>query len=54
MQVVDYRTAVSGVRPQDLQGAPQFKQVQAEVAELLKDRILVGHAIHHDLKVGKH
>ena len=50
-KVTDYRTAVSGVRPEDLEGAPEFKQVQAEVAELIKDRILVGHALHHDLKV---
>ena len=52
-QVTDYRTEVSGVRPEDLVGAPEFKQVQTEVAELLKDRLLVGHAIHHDLKVFK-
>ena len=41
------------MRPEDLVGAPEFKQVQTEVAELLKDRLLVGHAIHHDLKVFK-
>ena len=52
-QVTDYRTEVSGVRPEDLAGAPDFKQVQTEVAELIKDRLLVGHAIHHDLKVFK-
>lgn len=50
-KVTDYRTEVSGVRPEDLAGAPDFKQVQTEVAELIKDRLLVGHAIHHDLKV---
>lgn len=50
-KVTDYRTEVSGVRPEDLVGAPEFKQVQTEVAELIKDRLLVGHAIHHDLKV---
>ena len=49
--MTDYRTEVSGVRPEDLVGAPEFKQVQTEVAELIKDRLLVGHAIHHDLKV---
>ena len=49
--MTDYRTAVSGVRPEDLVGAPEFKDVQAEVAEMIKDRVLVGHAIHHDLKV---
>ena len=49
--MTDYRTAVSGIRPEDLVDAPEFKQVQSEVAELIKDRILVGHALHHDLKV---
>ena len=42
---------MSGVRPQDLVGAPEFMEVQAEVAEMIRDRVLVGHAIHHDLKV---
>merc|ERR1712126_664777 len=51
MGVTDYRTAVSGVRPEDLLGAPEFKDVQTEVAEILKGKILVGHAIKHDLKV---
>ena len=32
-------------------GAPEFMEVQAEVAEMIRDRVLVGHAIHHDLKV---
>ena len=50
-QVTDYRTAVSRVRPEDLKGFLQFKEVQAEVSELLKGRILVGHAIKHDFKV---
>ncbi|RUS15828.1 ribonuclease H-like domain-containing protein, partial [Endogone sp. FLAS-F59071] len=31
--------------------APTFKEVQAEVAALLKDRVLVGHAVENDLKV---
>ena len=50
-KVTDYRTQVSGVREEDLADAPNFKTVQAEVAELIKGRTLVGHAIHHDLKV---
>lgn len=29
----------------------QFAVVQKEVAEMLKGRILVGHALHNDLKV---
>jgi RNA exonuclease 4 len=49
-KVTDYRTWVSGVRPSDLQGAPNFQEVQSEVAKLIKGRVLVGHAIHNDLK----
>jgi len=49
--VTDYRTHVSGVRPADLAGAPHFKEVQQRVSELLKGRILVGHALKHDMRV---
>lgn len=31
--------------------AKPFVEVQKLVADLLKDRILVGHAVHNDLKV---
>ena len=31
--------------------APDFKNVQKEVSEFIKGRVLIGHAIHHDLKV---
>ena len=31
--------------------APDFKNVQKEVSQLIQGRILIGHAIHHDLKV---
>ena len=33
-----------------LRSARPFEEVQKEVADLLKDRILVGHAVHNDLK----
>ncbi|PWN50108.1 hypothetical protein IE53DRAFT_380021 [Violaceomyces palustris] len=49
-KVTDYRTWVSGVRPRDLKNAPSFAKVQAEVASLIKGRVLVGHAIQNDLK----
>ncbi|XP_057319313.1 RNA exonuclease 4 [Microplitis mediator] len=49
--VRDYRTAVSGIRPQDLQNGEDFTVVQNEVAEMLKGRILVGHALKNDLAV---
>ncbi|PIA14595.1 ribonuclease H-like protein [Coemansia reversa NRRL 1564] len=50
--VTDYRTWISGIRKSDLDnhGRP-FLDVQKQVAELIKGRILVGHAIYNDLKV---
>nr|XP_012229345.1 PREDICTED: RNA exonuclease 4 isoform X2 [Linepithema humile]XP_012229346.1 PREDICTED: RNA exonuclease 4 isoform X2 [Linepithema humile]XP_012229347.1 PREDICTED: RNA exonuclease 4 isoform X2 [Linepithema humile] len=50
-KVVDYRTAVSGIRPEDLQDGEDFNIVQKEVADILKGRVLVGHALKHDLSV---
>ncbi|XP_063242404.1 RNA exonuclease 4 [Bacillus rossius redtenbacheri] len=49
--VTDYRTKYSGVRPRDLKDAEEFEVVQKEVAEILKGRILVGHALSNDFKV---
>ncbi|TDL22937.1 ribonuclease H-like protein [Rickenella mellea] len=49
-RVVDYRTQWSGVREKDMVNAKTFEEVQTRVAELLKDRILVGHAVYNDLK----
>lgn len=49
--VTDYRTAVSGIRPEHLQRGEAFAVVQKEVAEMLRGRILVGHSLHNDLKV---
>lgn len=31
--------------------AKPFEEVQKQVADLVKDKILIGHAVHHDLKV---
>ncbi|TRM56854.1 ribonuclease H-like domain-containing protein [Schizophyllum amplum] len=49
-RVVDYRTHVSGVREKDMIGARPFEEVQKQVSELLKDKILVGHAVHNDMQ----
>ncbi|XP_013049430.3 RNA exonuclease 4 [Anser cygnoides] len=50
-EVTDYRTAVSGIRPENVKTGEDFKTVQKEVADILNGRILVGHALHNDLKV---
>lgn len=49
--IQDYRSAVSGIYPHHLTDAEEFKIVQSEVAEMLKGRFLIGHAIKHDLEV---
>ncbi|KAA8526795.1 hypothetical protein F0562_008976 [Nyssa sinensis] len=49
-RVVDFRTEISGIRPRDLRKAKDFRFVQKKVAELIKGRILVGHALRNDLK----
>lgn len=51
-KVVDYRSWVSGVREADLLGAPNFQAVQAKVQDMLKGKVLVGHAVYNDLEVG--
>ena len=48
--VTNFRTAVSGVRPEHLRKAPPFRDVQDEVARLLRSRTIIGHAIHNDLR----
>ncbi|KAJ1445886.1 ribonuclease H-like domain-containing protein [Pelagophyceae sp. CCMP2097] len=52
-RVTDFRTQYSGVRAKDLKSssAVDFKECQTAVAKLLEDAILVGHALHNDLKV---
>ncbi|KAF7657508.1 hypothetical protein LDENG_00026270 [Lucifuga dentata] len=50
-KVTDYRTAVSGIRPEHIKNGEDIQTVQREVAEILRGRIVVGHAIHNDLKI---
>lgn len=47
--VSDYRTFVSGVTAAKLKSAPALAPVQAEVAALLKGRVLVGHGLKNDM-----
>ncbi|KAM9773775.1 RNA exonuclease 4 [Syngnathus typhle] len=49
--VTDYRTAVSGIRPEDIKNGENVTTVRKEVAEILQGRIVVGHAIHNDFKI---
>jgi len=50
-KVTDYRTEVSGVRREDLEKGEDFTTVQKKVFDFIKNRVLVGHALHNDMKV---
>nr|XP_040032173.1 RNA exonuclease 4 [Gasterosteus aculeatus aculeatus] len=50
-KVTDYRTFVSGIRPADIKDGEDSQVVQREVADILQGRIVVGHALHNDLKI---
>jgi len=50
-EVTDYRTAVSGLTPNDLARGKEFSVVQKDVADIVKGRTLVGHSIKQDLRV---
>ncbi|KAF6164814.1 hypothetical protein GIB67_020987 [Kingdonia uniflora] len=49
-RVVDFRTEISGIRPRDLRKAKDFRVAQKEVADMIKGRLLVGHALRNDLR----
>jgi RNA exonuclease 4 len=48
-KVTDHRTRVSGIRPEHLDSAPDAAEVRRRVGELIEGRVLVGHAVSHDL-----
>jgi len=47
--VTDWRTHVSGVSWKNMATARPFEEVQEDVSAILKDRVIVGHAIRNDL-----
>lgn len=49
-KVTDWRTWVSGVKPEHMKQAVSFKQVQQDVSRMLEGKILVGHSVKHDLE----
>lgn len=49
-RVTDWRTHVSGIAPKHMHEARTFEEVQTQVADLMRGRILVGHDIRHDLQ----
>ena len=49
-RVTDYRTHVSGILPKHIENAPSFAQVQADVRELIKDKVVVGRVLHYGIQ----
>lgn len=49
--VIDYRTKISGIRPELIESGQDFDSVRESVKLLLHGRILVGHALKNDLLV---
>ena len=52
-EVTDYRTFVSGIRPEHIasKSAMSLREVQAIVSNILNGKILIGHALDNDLNV---
>lgn len=48
--VTDYRTFVSGIRPEHLVKAENFRVVQKEVSDIIRNKIVVGHGLINDMK----
>ncbi|KAM3184937.1 hypothetical protein ACTXT7_007409, partial [Hymenolepis weldensis] len=49
--ITDYRTQFSGIRPRDLLNALPLKAVRQDVIQIIKNRIVVGHAVWNDFEV---
>eukprot|EP00474_Spongospora_subterranea_P000425 CRZ00883.1 hypothetical protein [Spongospora subterranea] len=48
--ITDHRTQFSGISRGGLLSAPSFKDVQQQVADIIKDRIVVGHSVQTDFR----
>ncbi|EDO16306.1 hypothetical protein Kpol_1053p44 [Vanderwaltozyma polyspora DSM 70294] len=49
-KVTDWRTWVSGIKPEHMKSAITFIEAQKRASEILNGRILVGHSVKHDLE----
>lgn len=50
-RITDYRTPFSGIRPENLEHAPPFLEVQGLVRDLVRGHTVVGHALYNDFDV---
>jgi RNA exonuclease 4 len=52
-KVTNYRTFVTGIRARHLKSGLSFPEVKKRVEKCISGKVLVGHAIHHDLNALK-
>jgi DNA polymerase III epsilon subunit-like protein len=50
-KVTDYRTAVSGIRPDDLRNGVPYGKCRSQVRVILAGKLLIGHGLQNDLAV---
>ncbi|CAG9329722.1 unnamed protein product [Blepharisma stoltei] len=51
--VNNYRTSITGIKARHLKNAKSFNEIQKLVTDALKNKLVIGHAISHDLKALK-
>ena len=49
--ITDYRTQWSGIRPHHMKRAIPFQSAQTLIRNVLRDKVVVGHAVHNDFRV---